>query len=129
MELYLASVGCLGISARAYHRQTQDKTERSHRTLFRYLQAHQPTSLDEINTLFLSYRQHYNHRRPHQSLPPNTTPQMAWEIIDHAQPQQSLDPAVLSHKASVYAKRRPEMAQMIRLAETLPRPNGFQHHS
>jgi len=47
---------------------------------------------------------------------------MAWDVIDHAQPQAPLDPAVLSHKASVYATRRAEMAQMVRLAETPPRP-------
>lgn len=76
MELYLASVGSLAISGRTYHPQTQGKNERSHQTLYRFLQAHQPTSLEEVNALLVSYRQHYNHLRPHQSLPPNMTPQV-----------------------------------------------------
>lgn len=122
MELYLASVGSLAISGRTYHPQTQGKNERRHQTLYRYLQAHQPTRLDDVKALLVSYRQHYNHRRPHQALPPNMTPQMVWEIIDHAQPQEPLDPAVLEQKAAVYAQRKADMAQMIRQAETPARP-------
>jgi len=64
MELYLASVGTLAISGRAFHPQTQGKNERSHQTLFRYLQAHQPTSLDEVNALLVTYRQHYKSPTP-----------------------------------------------------------------
>src|SRR5699024_6146735 len=63
-----------------------------------------------------------NHRRPHQSLPANTRPQMPWDFINHAKPQAPLDPAVLPHKASKYSTRRAEMAQKLRLAETPPRP-------
>lgn len=122
MEVYLASVGSLAISGRTYHPQTQGKNERSHQTLYRYLQAHRPAHLEEVKALLVSYRQHYNHRRPHQALPPNMTPQMVWEIIDHAPPQAPLDPAVLAHKAAVYAQRKADMAQMVRHAETSARP-------
>lgn len=122
MELYLASVGSLAISGRVSHPQTQGKNERSHQTLYRYLQAHRPAHLEEVKALLVSYRQHYNHRRPHQALPANMTPQMVWDVIDHAQPQAPLDPAVLAHKAAVYAKRKAHMAQMVRQAETPVRP-------
>lgn len=37
----------------------------------------------------MPYRQHFNHRRPHQALPPNITPQMVWEILYHAQSQRA----------------------------------------
>src|SRR5699024_2701470 len=116
------SVGTLAISGRSYHPQTQGKHERSHQTLYRYLQAHRPASVDEVQALLGSYRAHYNHRRPHQALPPNMTPQMAWDVIEHVLPRQPLDPAVLTHKAAVYAKRKADMAQMVRHAEVPPRP-------
>lgn len=64
------------------------------------------------------YREHYNHRRPHQSLPPRPTPQQAWDSIEHAEPKQALDPAVLEHKAAEYRKRRLRLAQILRQAET-----------
>lgn len=121
MELYLASVGTLAITGRSRHPQTQGKNERSHQTLHRFLEAHQPTSLEDVNALIGQYRQHYNHRRPHQALPPNTTPQMAWESVDHAEPRTPLDPAVLTHKAAGYAKRRARLAQIVRQAEAPPR--------
>lgn len=47
---------------------------------------------------------------------------MAWEVIDHAQPQDPIDPAVLTQKAAVYAQRKAQMNQMVRQAETPPRP-------
>src|SRR5699024_10439398 len=122
MELYLASVGSLAISGRVSHPQPQGKNERSHQTLYRYLQAHQPTTVDEVNALLISYRQHYNHRRPHQALPAHMTPQMVSDVIDQAQPQAPLDPAVLAHKAAVYAKRNADTTQLVRQAPTPVRP-------
>lgn len=35
----------------------------------RYTGIHKPTSLDEVKALLISYRQHYNQRRPHQAKP------------------------------------------------------------
>lgn len=71
MEWYLASVGSLAISGRTYHPHTQGKHEGSQQTVYRYVQAHQPARLQEVNALLVSYRQHSHHRRPHQALPPN----------------------------------------------------------
>jgi len=126
MEQYLASQGTLAISGRQYHPQTQGKNERSHRTLHRYLEAHQPTSLEAVHERIAVYREHYNHRRPHQSLPPRTTPQQTWELIDHAAPKPPLDPAVLEHKAAEYRKRRLRLNQILRQAESPPRAKWLE---
>ena len=53
LETYLASVGCLSISGRPRNPQTQGKDERSHRTLFRFLEAHKPKTLKQCEVLTL----------------------------------------------------------------------------
>lgn len=58
MQLYLASAGPLAISGRTYHAQIRGRNERSHHTLYGYLQAHQPTSRKAVEELVVSYRQH-----------------------------------------------------------------------
>lgn len=80
---YLASQGCKSITGRINHPQTQGKTERSHLTMQRFLDAHRPTSIDEVNDLIVNtYRPHYNQRRRHQSIG-GMTPQQAWDSIEH----------------------------------------------
>ena len=51
LEAYLASVGCVSISGRPRNPQTQGKDERSHRTLFRFLEAHKRATLKQCGVL------------------------------------------------------------------------------
>ena len=85
-ELFLATLGCHGITGRVRHPQTQGKNERSHQTLIRFLDAHAPKTLEQLSTLLVKYREHYNYRRRHQALKIGTTyltPGQAWEAGEH----------------------------------------------
>lgn len=79
----LATLGCEAITGRTYHPQTQGKNERSHLTVQRFLNAHRPISVDQVNELLNTvYRPHYNEKRRHQALK-GMTPQQAWDSIEH----------------------------------------------
>lgn len=81
LQAYLASVGCVSISGRPRNPQTQGKDERSHRMLFRFLEAHKPKTLKQCGVLIEEYRDQYNNRRPHQGLPECVTPATAWHLV------------------------------------------------
>ena len=82
-ERFLADRGCLGVTGRGSHPQTQGKNERSHQSLLRFLDANAPDSLDRLATLIADYRNYYNYRRRHQALPGSMTPGQAWEAAEH----------------------------------------------
>lgn len=128
-ESYLASVGCLAITGRPGHPQTQGKNERSHRTLFRFLQAHQPQTLEQCAHYIEQFRDHYNHRRPHQGLPHHLTPAAAWEIVGSVDPQPPINLDILSHQANVYAdrqSRRYALDSLVRQDESAPASKNQQ---
>ena len=80
-ELFLAALGCHGITGSVRHPQTQGKNERSHQTPIRFLDAHTPKTLEQLSKLLAKYREHYNYRRRHQALKVGTTyltPGQAW---------------------------------------------------
>lgn len=93
-ERFLANHGCLGITGRGRHPQTQGKNERSHQTLQRFLDANKPDSLQQLSTLIADYRNYYNYRRRHQALPGSMTPGQAWEAAEH----RPSDRTPISHK-------------------------------
>ncbi|MGO4384791.1 integrase core domain-containing protein [Specibacter sp. RAF43] len=93
-ERFLADHGCLGISGRGYHPQTQGKNEPSHQTLRRFLEANAPASLEGLTTLIADFRNYYNYRRRHQALPGAMTPGQAWEAAEH----RPSDRTPISHK-------------------------------
>jgi transposase InsO family protein len=65
----LTSLGCRPITGRPRHPQTQGKDERVHQTLQRWLRARPPAAtLTDLQHLVDEFDDHYNHRRPHQSL-------------------------------------------------------------
>ncbi len=82
-ERFLADRGCLGITGRGSHPQTQGKNERSHQTILRFLDANAPGSLERLRALIAEYRTYYNYRRRHQALPGSMTPGQAWEAAEH----------------------------------------------
>src|SRR5699024_4521631 len=73
VEIFLASKGTLPISGMPGRPTTQGKNERSHQTMQRFLTANNPHDLAEIRTLINRFREHYNRRRPHQSLNPGNS--------------------------------------------------------
>lgn len=83
LQRTLADRGCLSITGSFRSPTTQGKNERSHQTLCRFLNAHSPATLERVQELLIEYREHYNHRRHHQSLPGEMTPGQAWEAVEH----------------------------------------------
>jgi transposase InsO family protein len=69
LEVWLMRLGIQVIHGRPYHPQTQGKEERFHRTLHHDLLARNDwKDLPEAQRRFDSYRQLYNHDRPHDAL-------------------------------------------------------------
>ena len=97
------------ITGKPYKPTTQGKNERSHQTLQRFLDAHQPVTLGQVNELLTEYREYYNHRRHHQSLPGEMTPAQAWDACEHRPsdgipiPHADLLARALAHKAQADA--------------------------
>lgn len=83
LQRVLADRGCLGITGSFRSPTTQGKDERSHQTLQRFLNAHHPQTLERLQELLIKYREYYNHRRHHQSLPGEMTPAQAWAASEH----------------------------------------------
>jgi len=125
LETYLASVGYLSISGRPRNLQTQGKDERSHRTLFRFLEAHKRATLKQCGVLIEEYRDQYNNRHPHQGLPECVTPATAWHLVGAVPPQAPIPLEVLKQKAENYALQRRNAyltTGLIRQDEHSPRP-------
>lgn len=105
VEAFLAACGTLPITGLPGKPTTQGKNERSHQTLIRFLDANKPTTLAQLNRRVSHYREHYNHRRPHQSLN-RPTPAQAWKLLEHTPASEPIPLAVLEAKASEYRLRR-----------------------
>lgn len=99
VEVFLASRGTMPISGLPGKPTTQGKTERSHQTLIRFLDAHQPASVKEVRRLITRYREHYNNRRPHQALG-QATPKQAWDLLEHTPATEPIPIVVLEAKAA-----------------------------
>lgn len=84
---------------------TQGKNERSHRTIQQFLKANKAQNLADVQKLLQRYREHYNQRRPHQSLN-QATPQTAWELLEHTPATEPISMVVLEAKAAEYLMKR-----------------------
>jgi transposase InsO family protein len=86
LESELERLGIASKNSRPYHPQTCGKVERLHQTLKRYL-AKQPRAktLDELQTQLDTFRDYYNHIRPHRALDART-PLQAYEARVKAGP-------------------------------------------
>ncbi|PYI65473.1 IS481 family transposase [Arthrobacter livingstonensis] len=105
VEIFLASKGTMPISGLPGKPTTQGKNERSHQTLLRFLDAHQPATLEQLQGRISRFRDHYNNRRPHQSLD-HATPRTAWDLLEHTPATEPIPLSVLEAKASYYTQVR-----------------------
>jgi len=75
-------------NSRPNHPTTCGKVERFQQTMKKWLaaQRHQPTTIAELQTLIDRFRDDYNHRRPHRSLPHRATPAATYTARPKATP-------------------------------------------
>ncbi len=89
-------------NSRPNHPTTCGKVERWQQTLKNWLRAQpaQPTTVEELQTLLDHFRDDYNHRRPHRSLPHHATPATAYQ----ARPKATPTPGTGDHHRRVRAR-------------------------
>jgi transposase InsO family protein len=87
-EAELVRLGVTQKNSRPNHPTTCGKVERFHQTLKRWLAAQpdQPTTILELQRLLEAFVVHYNHERPHRSLPERCTPADAYRRRPKATP-------------------------------------------
>jgi transposase InsO family protein len=86
-ERQLRSLGIRHIPSSPGHPQTCGKLERSHQTTKKWLRAAGPaTTHHELQAQLDTWRNHYNHHRPHSSLR-GATPYQRWSASEPATPE------------------------------------------
>ncbi|MBA4609554.1 IS481 family transposase [Aeromicrobium sp. Marseille-Q0843] len=72
---------------------TQGKVERFQQTMKKWLRAQpdQPVTIGDLQTLLNTFVDHYNHRRPHRSLPHQATPATVFTTMPKALPNGTRD--------------------------------------
>ena len=85
LEAELQRLGITQKNTRPGHPTTCGKVERFQQTMKKWLRAQpvQPSTIAELQTLLETFREEYNQRRPHRSLPHRATPATAY----HARPK------------------------------------------
>jgi hypothetical protein len=75
-------------NSRPNHPTTCGKAERFQQTMKKWLRAQpiQPSTLADLQALLDQFRDEYNHRRPHRSLPHRSTPASAYNARPKATP-------------------------------------------
>lgn len=79
-EAELRRLGIRQKNSRPNHPTTCGKVERFQQTMKNWLRAQpdQPATIGELQTLLEVFADHYNHERPHRSLPERCTPAVAY---------------------------------------------------
>ena len=87
-ETELTRLSIVQKNSRPNHPTTCGKVERFQQTLKKWLRAqpHQPTTIAELQTLLDTFREEYNHHRPHRSLEHRSTPATAYAARPKATP-------------------------------------------
>jgi transposase InsO family protein len=79
-------------NSRPNHPTTCGKVERLHQTMKRWLRAQPPAAtITELQTQLDDFADHYNHHRPHRSLPHRCTPAVAYTTRPKAAPDHQPD--------------------------------------
>jgi hypothetical protein len=80
-------------NSRPSHPTTCGKVERFQQTMKKWLRAqpNQPATIDELQALIDVFVEHYNHRRPHRSLPHRATPAARYDTLPKTVPDASRD--------------------------------------
>ena len=80
-------------NSRPNHPTTCGKVERFQQTLKKWLRAQpdQPSTLEQLQVLLDRFVEHYNHHRPHRSLPQRATPAAIYTTLPKALPSGSRD--------------------------------------
>ena len=80
LESELHRLGVTQKNSRPNHPTTCGKVERFQQTMKKWLRAQprQPTSIRQLQTMLDAFVDHYNHHRPHRSLPESSTPAVAY---------------------------------------------------
>ena len=88
LEHELRRLGIVQKNSRPNHPTTCGKVERFQQTMKKWLRAQsvQPTTIAELQALLEEFRDTYNHRRPHRSLPHRATPATVYESLPKASP-------------------------------------------
>ncbi|MFC7876622.1 integrase core domain-containing protein [Isoptericola sp. NPDC057391] len=88
LEHELHRLGIVQKNGRPNHPTTQGKVERFQQTMKKWLRAQpdQPTTVHELQALLDTFTEHYNHHRPHRSLPHRQTPATAYQATPKARP-------------------------------------------
>jgi len=92
-ETELRRLGVVQKNSRPNHPTTCGKVERFQQTLKNWLvaQPDQPATLDQLQAQLNTFRDEYNQRRPHRSLPQRATPAVAYQARPKASPSASRD--------------------------------------
>jgi transposase InsO family protein len=86
LERELTALGIVLSHSRPYHPQTCGKVERVHLTIKNWLDHHpQAATISDLQTQLDTYRDYYNHRRPHRTTG-RRTPATAWAARPRAIP-------------------------------------------
>jgi len=93
LETELRDRGIVQKNSRPAHPTTCGKVERFQQTMKKWLRAQpaQPTTITELQAQLTSFRDHYNHHRPHRSLPHRATPATAYQARPKASPNADRD--------------------------------------
>ena len=88
LENELARLGVRQKNSRPNHPTTCGKVERFQQTMKRWLRARPATTIDELQHHIDTFVDHYNHHRPHRSLPNSATPATVYTTRPKAGPDE-----------------------------------------
>lgn len=92
-ETLLADLGITQKNGRPFKPTTQGKIERFWQTLKKHLATRPTATITELQTVLNTYRDYYNHTRPHRALR-RRTPAFAYRLIPKATPTRPDDPNI-----------------------------------